>query len=174
MARSVLFCIEGVLVDDSLDVPVYSGFSDGILLFHALASTFGVVLSTLSLDQYQMSRWLVTTLAMRSPQWSRLLVAEEGESEADTRSRHLNFLRSTGSEISYVVTADPAFARASIAAGVTPLCCPHPAYSRPSFLPTAGEGKAQWDAIEAEVLKGKISRLEDRRLDPDAEEWLDD
>lgn len=166
MARSVMLCVEGVMSEDDTTALGMTPLHEGLYLFQGLSQVFQVILSSVSSDEDALVRWLTYGMGVRKNDWARLLSADNpDENEDHIRRRHFTFLRSTGSDLAYVVTADPAFARFVLRAGVTPLLCPHPTYSRSSFLPDAGSGRVAWDFIEREVQAGRLMRNRDVRLE---------
>jgi hypothetical protein len=167
MAFTVLMTVEGVLSDDTFGFPATPPLPQGLLLFHGLSSQFMVVLSSTHTDHEAVRRWLQYSAGLKPTQWARILLANEDEDELEVRKRHLTFCLSSGMDLRYLVTPDPRLAVHSIQAGITPLCCPHPAYSRASFLPDAGQGRIAWDEIEAEVMVGRLTRQDDARLEVD-------
>jgi hypothetical protein len=164
MPFSVLMTVEGVLTDDTFDFPGAPSLQEGILLFHGLASVFTVHLSSATTNEEAVRRFLTYGCGIKATQWGSLWIAKEDEPKTDTHMRHLIHAQSNRYDIRYFVTPDPWMARQSIKRGITPLLCPHPSYSRPSFLPHAGQGRADWHRIETEVMNGRLLRDEDPRL----------
>lgn len=157
--------VEGVLTDDTFDFPGAPPLQEGILLFHALASTFTVHLTAATPNEEAVRRFLHQACGIKATQWGTLWVAEEGQPETDAHMKHLIHAQANKYDIRFFVTPDPWLAKQSIRRGITPLLCPHPSYSRPSFLPHAGTGRADWRKIETEVMNGRLLRKEDARLD---------
>lgn len=174
MAFTVQLAIEGVLAseDDQGGLATSHTIPEGLLLFYALASQFHVVLSTLSVTPEVPKRFLHEA-GVRPTDYARLLLALPGASDLDARVRHFSVARAQGWDLRYVIDPDPEVAKAALARGICPLCCPHPRYSRPSFLPNAGQGGLSWEAIVAEQKgQGAIRAADDRVLADDIEEPL--
>jgi hypothetical protein len=165
MPFSVLMTVEGVLTDDSCDFPGAPPLQEGLLLFHGLSAVFSVHLSAATVREDAVRRFLEYGCGIKPTQWAGIWVGREGEEpEGAVHMRHLTHMQSNLYDLRYFVTPNPTLAKLAIRRGITPLLCPHPAYSRPSFLPHAGEGRKDWADIEAEVMNGRLLRKEDTRL----------
>ncbi len=149
--------IEGVLADD-LDPSSLVGsqtLPNGFRLFHCLRNQFQVVLSTLG-----------------NPETAQAFLQPSGIKESDysillsnnDRISHLRRARQIGFRIEYLFDSDPDVAVAALRLGCVPMCCPHPAYGRSSFLPDAGQGKRSWAEIVAEVQGQRGAKSVDPRL----------
>lgn len=161
--------VEGVLSDRDEAPLIGAGKVDqGVSLFHSLATQFHVVLSTLEPDEDRAIAWLRQIAGIQPNQWARLSRATEDEAmDGDAivvRRRHLLETRSQNYDIRYFVDPDPRVALSALAAGVTPMCCPHPIYARESFLPDSQAGRPAWDAIAARVIGDRALMIQDPRL----------
>jgi hypothetical protein len=114
-------------------------------------------------------RWLFTCCGIRPDHWARLLTANEGvlTPAITERIRHSSVLRAAGYDLRWVFDPNPWVARGLLELGITPMCCPHPYYARPSFLPDSGTGGLAWDQIEEQVLGQRRALIGDERLAPD-------
>lgn len=157
--------VEGVLSDDSFGLVESPPLPEGLALFHALRSQFHVVLSTSQTEDSWVRRWLQYSAGIKPVEWARIMLADQPNwSEVEVFKRHMILCRAAAYDVRYVVTPSPQAAIAALRMGFTPLCCPHPVYSRTSFLPQAGEGGASWEQIENEVMAGRLARQNDDRL----------
>lgn len=168
MAITVMLSVEGVLAEDAASLAQASPIDSGTALFNVLRSGFHVCLSSVEPDEALVRRWLTTSCGIRPDHWARLLVSAHEESvESEERIRHAMTLRAAGYDLRWVIDPNPWVARGLLELGITPMCCPHPYYSRPSFLPDSGTGGMGWDQIEEQVLGQRRSILGDQRLVPD-------
>lgn len=162
MASSVLMTIEGTLADDMFKFPQCPSIPDGVVLFHALATAFPIILSTFTATHEAAKEFLQYVCGCRVTAWRALWTAQENESPIEAQERHLQTALAQG-PLAFYVTANPAMALYALDLGVTPLCCPHPAYARSSFLPHTPEGLRTWADIEAQVIQKRLMRLGDSR-----------
>lgn len=157
-----MLSVEGVLAEDtSDDLLLAQPQPEGIALYQSLVEQFQVWLSTRSQDYDVVSRWLDEAGVKLTKGRVLLLV---GDGTASVRRTHFIHIRRQ-CDLRYVIDPDPEFARWVLGRGVTPMCCPHPAYSRYSFLPHTPAGAAAWDSIVSEVMGQRGVRLLDRRTE---------
>lgn len=95
--------------------------------------------------------------------FARLELAREDESALETRTRHILSTRAQGYDLRYVVETDPQIAKYCLSMGITPLFCPHPLYSRSSFLPHSREGGQSWYEMEMALHQQVEIKAEDDR-----------
>ena len=165
MAFTVLITIEGVLAEESTGLAAADLIPEGRMLYFALRSQFNIILSTLDPPQ-RAANWL-TLQNIRKTDYARLFTREglEHLDRAAVRHRHITQARALGYDLRYVFTDDPATARWCVQRGITPMCCPHPAYARSSFLPDSREGGLSWDQIEAtQNLMASLRKADTRTL----------
>lgn len=170
MTHAALISIEGVISEDMADLPLAQAIPEGLALYHALASQFRLHISSTWPDETRVLQWLKEA-GIRPDTYQTVYVGEEGVEPLLVRHHHFSLAR-RGADLRYVVDSDPAYARFCLGRGVTPLCCPHPAYSRYSFLPDSDEGTLSWNDITNTLLKQAEVKEDDRRLDeePQVEE----
>jgi hypothetical protein len=170
VAYIVLMSIEGVIAEDTEQLQLAQMMPAGKILLYALKEMFSVWLSSVDDDEKLVIRWL-QECGIGPEDYQRLLTGITGVNEDGIRKEHFKIARRAG-DLKYVIDPDPEIARYVLLHGVTPMCCPNPAYARYSFLPDSQEGAASWDAILADVVGQRGVRLADKRADEVEEETL--
>lgn len=169
MSSTVLISVEGIISDrDEAPLAGAGKLDQGASLFHALSAQFHVVLSTLEPDEDKAHSWLRQIGGIVPKQWARLLRATDDEAlmgdSVTVRRRHLMEARAQNVDLRYFFDPDPRVALSCLASGVTPMCCPHPLYSRASFLPDSRVGRPSWDAVADKIVTDRMTLIRDPRL----------
>lgn len=165
MAYTILIALEGVMAEeDPGGLALSQPIPEGRMLFYSLREHFNIVLSTLESDEARANRWLVLN-SIKPADYGRLLLCDirPPARPRSVREAHIMRTRALGYDLRYVLCDDPEVARLCLERGITPLCCPHPVYSRSSFLPDSREGGLSWDAIVAAQTGQKEKREKDNR-----------
>ena len=126
--------------------------SDGIELYHGLATTGQVVLVLHGEDVEETHAWLELHGLVRHA-W----VSAAGALAAAE-------LRREGYDLGMVVVADPEEALYHIRAGINTLLFNHAMYAQPRWRPDSGKGVQSWASIIDETAKQAAMKAKDARL----------
>ena len=163
---TVLICIEGVLGDYS---PLHGFYpiTDGVKLAHALQTGYRLVLGTVGSDPAVVEHWLLVNGITRPAFYSDLIWRQPGWGDLEDsvlRAEQAGALRSNGSDLGLVVSADPDAILLVTEMGVPALLFTNPAYRWAEYRPDKKRLPKSWEKIDQEMIRQKELRAKDPRL----------
>lgn len=163
---TVLVCIEGVLGDYS----TLNGFypvPDGVKLAHALQTGYRLVLGTVRSDPAAVEHWLLVNGITRPAFYADLIWRQPGWGDLEDsvlRAEQAGALRSNGSDLGLVVSADPATILLVTEMGVPALLFTNPSYRWAEYRPDKKRLPRSWEKIDQEMIRQRELKAKDPRL----------
>lgn len=159
MASTAIITLEGVIQKNVSYAPI----PVGLVLYHALASSFNVVIVSDS-EKKEVEYWLDLEGLNKH---GTVVCNDFSMAELPSykrRLRQVNSLRARQFAIDLVVEPDPVCAAALLSAGYTVLNFLHYAYALPQWRPDFEPKVKPWEELEKEAIEGALLRAKDARL----------
>jgi hypothetical protein len=157
---SVAICVEGVLMKNTVSVPIPTG----IALYHSLKENFNILLYS-DQDRKKLDHWLsiealnIQTAVEYNDEQRHWL------SESDRKIAQLNSLRTRGYKIEIVIEPSPLASVAMLENGFNVLTFSHAQYAMPKWRPDFKGQKSEWaQLMEAAEKQAELKAL-DKRLE---------
>jgi hypothetical protein len=161
---TALIAVEGVLGEHG----TLSGFqpiADGVRLAKALHSGYQIAFSTAQKDEHSVEFWLKIN-GMTCPGFYESLSHREDPdlSDADLLVRHASELRSNGTDLNLVISADPEAVLGVSAEGFPCLFFVNPTYRWAEYRPDRKRLPRPWQDIDEEMTRQRELKNTDPRL----------
>lgn len=163
---TALIDVEGVLGEHSV-IHGFHPIPEGVRLAKALQGGYQVILSTIQGGPEAVEFWLringmskpafYEDLLHRQPEWADL-------EDWELRARHARVLRTTGSDVGLVVSADPQALLAATEMGFPCLFFINPGYRWGEYRPDKKRLPRAWQDIEDEMTRQVELKATDPRL----------
>lgn len=159
MQPTVAMTIEGVLQK----VVSYAPIPSGITLYNSLSSVHQIILLS-DYPKEDVDRWLELEGLNKHSFVRYGDTTTYGRPASERRLAQVNYLRSRGYALDFVIDPDPGVSAAVLASGISVLNFLHTSYALPQWRPDYEFSPKPWASLEEEVRKVASLRAKDPKL----------
>lgn len=169
---TALITIDGVLGEYSTIQGFYP-VPEGVRLAHALRQGYRIILGTTQADEASVEHWLLINGMTRPNFYEDLMCRRAPFTDVEDATLHAHYarqLRSGGTDVGLVVSADPQVVLKATEMGFPCLLFVNPGYRWGEYRPDRKRLPRPWQDIDDEVTRQRELRATDPRLNEFEEE----